>query len=94
MVRPVGYRAIVELIEEEVKTSGGIHLPGAKPNYRKAKVLALGQPKYLENGSSLPIPVAVGDIVYFSVHHGWELADKKWVANIDELLAAEPVTQA
>jgi len=65
-IRPLQDRVVVRRTEEETTTSGGIVLPGSvaeKP--AQGEVLAVGPGKRLEDGSSQPVDVKVGDIVVF-----------------------------
>lgn len=77
MLKPLGNRVLLELIEEETKTSGGIVLPdSAKEKPRYAKVVALGKGTLSENGERLPMEVSVGDKVVFEKYAGTEINDE------------------
>ena len=57
-LRPLHDRVIVERVEEEEKTSGGIIIPdAAKEKPQQGKVLAVGKGKILENGKVSPLAV-------------------------------------
>ena len=73
-VKPLGDRILVERIEQESKTAGGIIIPdNAKEKPKQAKVLAVGPGAKDENGKRLPMDVAVGDIVLFTQWAGNEI---------------------
>lgn len=77
MLKPLGNRVLLELVEEETTTSGGIVLPDSakeKPHY--AKVVAVGEGKMLDNGERLPLEVSVGDKVVFEKYAGTEIKDE------------------
>lgn len=74
MLKPLGNRVLLELVEEETTTPSGIVLPDSakeKPNF--ATVVAVGEGKLLDNGERLPLEVNVGDKVVFEKYAGTEL---------------------
>lgn len=74
MLKPLGNRVLLELVEEETTTSGGIVLPdSAKEKPQFAKVIAVGAGKLLENGDRLALEVSVGDKVVFEKYAGTEI---------------------
>lgn len=86
-IRPLHDRVIVERIEEETKTAGGIYLPdSAKEKPVRGKVLAIGQGKALENGDIRALQVKVGDQVLFGKYAGTEvkLNDKDYLVMREE----------
>jgi chaperonin GroES len=73
-IRPLGDRLVVERIEQESKTAGGIIIPDtAKEKPQQAKVLAVGPGTYDSNGKLLPMHVKVGDKVLFTKWGGNEI---------------------
>lgn len=73
-IKPLGDRIVVERIEQEEKTVGGIIIPdSAKEKPKQAKVLAVGAGAKDENGKRIPVDVAVGDIVLFTQWAGSEI---------------------
>ncbi len=73
-IKPLGDRLVVERIEQEEKTAGGIIIPdSAKEKPKQAKVLAVGAGAKDENGKRIPVDVAVGDIVLFTQWAGSEI---------------------
>ena len=74
MIKPLADRVVVEPIEEEVTTKGGIVLPDtAKEKPQRGKVIAVGSGKLLENGERVPLEVKEGDIVVFAKYGGTEI---------------------
>lgn len=74
MLKPLGNRVLLELVEEETTTLGGIVLPdSAKEKPQFAKVIAVGEGKLLDNGERLPLEVAVGEKVVFEKYAGTEI---------------------
>jgi len=62
-VRPLGDKLFVQPIEESAKTKSGLYLPeSAKEKPKQAKVLAVGEGKYID-GKLQPLTVKVGDVV-------------------------------
>ncbi|AEB11468.1 co-chaperone GroES [Marinithermus hydrothermalis] len=74
VLKPLGDRVVVEPIEEEVTTKGGIVLPDtAKEKPQKGKVIAVGSGRLLDNGERVPLEVKEGDIVVFAKYGGTEV---------------------
>ena len=74
MIKPLADRVVVEPIEEEVTTKGGIVLPDtAKEKPQKGKVIAVGSGKLLDNGERVPLEVKEGDVVVFAKYGGTEI---------------------
>lgn len=90
-LRPLADRVIVEPLEEEEKTSGGIVLPdAAKKKPQKGKVLAVGTGRVGADGERIPVPVKVGDTVLFASYAGTEVkvnGTKYLIMNESDLLA-------
>lgn len=73
-VRPLQDRVLVQRIDEEEKTSGGIIIPDtAKEKPQKGKVLAVGPGKILDNGTKTEMTVKKGDKVLFGKYAGTEI---------------------
>jgi len=71
---PLEDRVVVQVMEQEEKTSSGIVLPDtAKEKPSKGTVLAVGPGRYDESGKLLPMPVKKGDVVVFAKYGGTEL---------------------
>ncbi|ABF46524.1 MULTISPECIES: co-chaperone GroES [Deinococcus] len=75
MLKPLGDRVLVEIIEEtEQKTAGGLYVPDtAKEKSQRGKVVAVGNGKLLDNGTRVPLEVKEGDTVYFAKYGGTEV---------------------
>ncbi len=73
-VKPLADRVLVEILEAEEKTKGGIILPDtAKEEKTEGKVVAVGAGKMLESGKVQPIEVKKGDRVLFGKYSGDDL---------------------
>jgi chaperonin GroES len=73
-IRPLHDRVIVQSIEEEAKTKGGIIIPDtAKEKPQEGKVIAVGPGKILENGTKTTLDVKVGDKILFGKYSGSEI---------------------
>jgi chaperonin GroES len=73
-IRPLQDRIIVQRVEEEQKTAGGIIIPDtAKEKPQIGKVIAAGKGKKTEDGKVLPMDVKKGDRVLFSKYSGSEV---------------------
>ena len=74
LINPLGNRLVVEPIEEEEITAGGIVLPEtAKEKPQKGKVLAVGPGERNDEGEHMPLEVAEGDTVLFAKYSGTEI---------------------
>jgi len=70
-VRPLDDRVVVEGLEAEDKTAGGILLPdSAKQKPQRGRVLAVGPGKLRDNGERAALNVAKGDEVLFGKYAG------------------------
>jgi chaperonin GroES len=73
-IRPLEDRVVVEPLEAEEKTAGGIILPDtAKEKPQRGRVLAVGPGKVLEDGMRQAMAVAVGDEVLYGRYAGNEV---------------------
>ena len=73
-IRPLDDRVVVEPLEAEETTAGGIVLPdNAKEKPQRGTVLAIGPGKLLDNGVRGELSVAVGDEVIFGKYGGTEI---------------------
>ncbi|MGM9943856.1 MAG: co-chaperone GroES [Lysinibacillus sp.] len=74
MLRPLGDRIIIELVEVEEKTAFGIVLPdSAKEKPQTGKVVAVGTGRVLDNGTRVELDVQEGDEIIFSKFAGTEV---------------------
>ena|SRR5947209_20313281 len=70
-VRPLDDRVVVEPLEAEEKTPGGILLPDtAKQKPQRGRVLAVGPGKMSEKGDRTPVSVSKGDEVLYGRYAG------------------------
>jgi chaperonin GroES len=70
-VRPLDDRVVVEPLEAEQKTAGGILLPDtAKEKPQRGKIVAAGPGKIRESGDRTPLAVKVGDEVLYGKYSG------------------------
>src|SRR5512147_418206 len=73
-LKPLGNRVVVEPIESEEVTAGGIVLPEtAKEKPQKGKVLSIGPGDRDESGKRIAMDVKPGDIVLFTKYAGTEI---------------------
>ena len=73
-LRPLSDRILVERVEEDEKTKGGIIIPDtAKEKPAEGKVVATGNGRMGEDGKLLAMDVKVGDRVLFSKYGGTEV---------------------
>jgi len=73
-LKPLGNRVVVEPIEQEEVTAGGIVLPEtAKEKPQKGKVLSVGPGERDEEGKRIPMDVKEGDTVLFAKYAGTEI---------------------
>ena len=73
-LKPLGGRVIVEPIEQEEMTAGGIILPEtAKEKPQEGKILASGPGERDEEGKRIAMEVKVGDKVLYAKYSGTEV---------------------
>jgi chaperonin GroES len=73
-LQPLGDRLIVEVLDEEETTVGGIVLPDtAREKPQRGKVLAVGPGSRDDRGELVPLEVAEGDEIVFSKYGGTEI---------------------
>lgn len=73
-LKPLGNRVVVEPIEQEEVTAGGIVLPEtAKEKPQKGKVLSVGPGERDDEGKRIPLDVKEGDTVLFAKYAGTEI---------------------
>ena len=73
-LKPLGGRVIVEPIEQEEMTAGGIILPEtAKEKPQEGKILAAGTGERDEDGKRIAMDVKVGDRVLYAKYSGTEV---------------------
>lgn len=73
-LKPLDDRVVVEPMDAETTTAGGIVLPDtAKEKPQRGKVQAVGPGRLLDNGERCPVSVKVGDEVMFSKYGGTDI---------------------
>jgi chaperonin GroES len=73
-IKPLHDRIIVERIEEETKTAGGLIIPDtAKEKPQQGKVIAVGKGKVTEDGKIIAMDVKEGDRILFGKYSGTEV---------------------
>lgn len=73
-LKPLGNRVVIEPMEEEEITSGGIVLPEtAKEKPQKGIVKAVGPGERDDNGKRIEMDVKEGDTVLFAKYAGTEI---------------------
>ena len=73
-INPLDDRVVVEPMEAEETTAGGIVLPdSAKEKPQRGKVVAVGPGRLLDSGERSAVSVIVGDHVLFGKYGGTDL---------------------
>jgi chaperonin GroES len=73
-IRPLEDRVVIEPLEAEEKTAGGILLPDtAKEKPQRGKIVAAGPGRTSEDGKKQALAVAVGDEVLYGRYAGNEI---------------------
>ncbi|MFW5640680.1 MAG: co-chaperone GroES [Thermodesulfobacteriota bacterium] len=73
-LRPLQDRILVQRVEEESKTKGGIIIPDtAKEKPAEGRVVAVGNGKTGEDGNKIPLEIKEGDRVLFGKYSGTEV---------------------
>jgi chaperonin GroES len=89
--RPMDDRVLVEPIEADKKTAGGIILPDtAREKPQRGVVIATGPGKLLDTGKRGDVDVTVGDEVFYGKYSGTEIefgTDKYVVLRESDILA-------
>ena len=74
MIKPLGDRIGIKVIEDTEQTSGGIFIPdSAKEKPQKGEVVAVGLGKMNEKGEREPMDVKVGDMVLYAKYSGTDI---------------------
>jgi chaperonin GroES len=73
-IRPLQDRVLVQRVEEEERTKGGIIIPDtAKEKPQEGKVVAVGKGKVGDDGKVTPLDVKAGDKILFGKYSGTEV---------------------
>ena len=74
MLKPLGDRIVVKVIEDTEQTSGGIFIPdSAKEKPQKGEVVAVGLGKMNDKGEREPMDVQVGQTVLYAKYAGTDV---------------------
>ncbi|MGI6091929.1 MAG: co-chaperone GroES [Veillonellaceae bacterium] len=74
MIKPLGDRVVIKVLEGETTTKSGIVLPDtAKEKPQQGEVIAVGTGKVLDNGQRVALDVKAGDKIIFSKYAGTEV---------------------
>ena len=74
MIKPLGDRIVIKVIEDTEQTSGGIFIPdSAKEKPQKGEVVAVGLGKMNDKGEREPMDVKVGDVVLYAKYAGTDI---------------------
>lgn len=70
---PLHDRVLVQRLQEEEKTPGGIIIPdAAKEKAQLGKVIAVGEGKRANDGTIIPMAVKAGEVIFFGKYSGTE----------------------
>jgi len=73
--KPLGARALVQIVEREETTASGIVLPDtAKEKPQTAEVVAVGEGKLDKDGQRVPVEATQGDVIVFAKYSGTEIS--------------------
>ena len=73
--KPLGERALVQIVEREETTASGIVLPDtAKEKPQTAKVVAVGEGKLDKDDQRVPVEVSQGAVIVFAKYSGTEIS--------------------
>jgi chaperonin GroES len=90
-LRPLDDRIVVEPVEAEEVTAGGIVLPDtAKEKPQRGKVVAVGPGRMTDDGERIKVEVKVGDEILFGKWSGSEITidgDEYLFMKDDDILA-------
>ncbi|WP_262315730.1 co-chaperone GroES [Lacticaseibacillus parakribbianus] len=91
MLKPLGDRVVVSVVEEQEETVGGIVLASnAKEKPQSGKIVAVGEGTRTPEGKLLPLTVKVGDVVVYDKYAGSEVkyeGEKYLVLHEKDLMA-------
>ncbi|GHT16939.1 10 kDa chaperonin 1 [Planctomycetales bacterium] len=73
-LKPLDDRIVVQPLEAEEKTAGGLYLPDtAKEKPQRGTVIAVGPGKLLDSGNRADLSVAIGDEVIYGKYSGSDI---------------------
>lgn len=90
-VKPLYDRILVQRLEPKEQVKGGIIIPDtAKEKPLEAKVIAVGEGRFDDNGKRIPLTVKEGDTVLIGKYAGTDIKiedDEYVILREDEVLA-------
>ena len=74
MLKPLGDRIVIKVIEDTEQTTGGICIPDrAKEKPQKGEVVAVGEGKMNDKGEREPMDVKVGETILYAKYAGTDI---------------------
>lgn len=74
MLKPLGERIVIKVIEDTEQTTGGIFIPeSAKEKPQKGEVVAVGEGEVDDKGERKPMDVKVGDVILYAKYAGTDV---------------------
>ena len=74
MIKPLGERIVIKVVEETEQTTGGIFIPdSAKEKPQKGEVVAVGLGKMNDKGEREHMDVKVGDTILYAKYSGTDV---------------------
>ena len=74
MIKPLGDRIVIKVVEETEQTTGGIFIPdSAKEKPQRGVVVAVGLGKMNDKGEREPLDVKVGDTILYAKYSGTDV---------------------
>ncbi|WP_405099282.1 co-chaperone GroES [Oceanobacillus sp. FSL H7-0719] len=74
MIKPLGDRVVIELVEQEETTASGIVLPeSAQEKPQEGRVVAVGSGRVTDSGEKAALEVSEGDRIIYSKFAGTEV---------------------
>ncbi len=74
MIKPLGDRIVIKVVEDTEQTSGGIFIPdSAKEKPQKGEIVAVGLGKVNDKGEREPMDVKVGDVILYAKYAGTDI---------------------
>jgi chaperonin GroES len=86
-IRPLYDRVLVQRLDDEGKTPGGLYIPdNAKEKAQTGKVVSTGTGRVSTDGKLVPMQVKVGDTVFFGKYSGTDAGKDHVVLREEEIL--------
>ena len=96
-LRPLQDRIIVQRVEEESKTKGGIIIPdSAKEKPAEGVVISVGKGKVADDGKLIPMEVKEGNRILFGKYSGTEVkveGEEYLIMREDDVLRRHRITR-